>query len=40
MVFTLLRAASTTWRKLNGTNQLRRLIEGVTQPDADQRRLI
>ena len=29
MVFTLVRAASTKWRKLNGKNQLPRLIEGV-----------
>ncbi|MBB1499796.1 IS256 family transposase [Paracoccus sp. MC1862] len=44
MVFTLIRAASKTWRKLNGTNQLPRLIEGVrftdgvAQSDADQSR--
>ena len=44
MVFTLVRAASRKWRKLNGTNQLPRVIEGVTftdgvaQPDADQNR--
>lgn len=44
MVFTLVRAASKKWRKLNGTNQLPRVIEGVTftdgvaQPDADQSR--
>ena len=29
MVFTLVRAASKKWRKLNGTNQLPRVIEGV-----------
>jgi len=29
MVFTLVRAASNKWRKLNGTNQLPRVIEGV-----------
>lgn len=29
MVFMLIRAASKTWRKLNGANQLPRLIEGV-----------
>ncbi len=29
MVFTLIRAASKKWRKLNGTNQLPRVIEGV-----------
>jgi putative transposase len=33
MVFTLVRAASKTWRKLNGTNQLPRLIEGVRFTD-------
>lgn len=33
MVFTLVRAASKTWRKLNGTNQLPRVIEGVTFTD-------
>ena len=44
MVFTLVRAASKKWRKLNGTNQLPRVIEGVrftdgvAQPDADQSR--
>jgi len=44
MVFTLVKAASTKWRKLNGTNQLPRLIEGVkftdgvAQPDATQSR--
>lgn len=44
MVFTLVRAASKTWRKLNGTNQLPRLIEGVkftdgvAQTDANQDR--
>lgn len=44
MVFTLVRAASKTWRKLNGANQLPRVIEGVTftdgvaQPDANQNR--
>jgi putative transposase len=29
MVFMLIRAASKTWRKLKGANQLPRLIEGV-----------
>ena len=29
MIFTLVRAASKKWRKLNGTNQLPRVIEGV-----------
>ena len=29
MVFTLIRAASKTWRKLKGANQLPLLIEGV-----------
>ena len=29
MVFTMVRAASKKWRKLNGTNQLPRVIEGV-----------
>jgi transposase-like protein len=44
MVFTLVRAASKTWRKLNGTNQLPRVIEGVkfndgvAQSDPDQSR--
>jgi transposase-like protein len=44
MVFTLVRAATKTWRKLNGTNQLPRVIEGVkfrdgvAQSDADQSR--
>lgn len=33
MVFTLVRAASAKWRKLNGTNQLPRVIEGVTFND-------
>jgi len=33
MVFALVRAASKTWRKLNGTNQLPRVIEGVTFTD-------
>jgi hypothetical protein len=33
MVFTLIRAASRTWRKLNGTNQLPRVIEGVKFTD-------
>ena len=42
LLFTLVRAASKKWRKLNGTNQLPRVIEGVTftdgvaQPDATQ----
>ena len=44
MVFTLVRAASKKWRKLNGTNQLPRIIDGVTftdgvaQSDATQSR--
>ena len=33
MVFTLVRAASKKWRKLNGTNQLPRVIEGVKFTD-------
>lgn len=33
MVFTLVRAASKTWRRLNGTNQLPRVIEGVKFTD-------
>ncbi len=33
MVFTPVSAASKTWRKLNGTNQLPRVIEGVTFTD-------
>lgn len=33
MVFTLVRAASKTWRKLNGRNQLSRVIEGVKFTD-------
>jgi hypothetical protein len=42
MVFTLIRAASKKWRKLNGTTQLPRVIEGVrfndglAQTDATQ----
>ncbi|VVM08245.1 hypothetical protein MAMC_02021 [Methylacidimicrobium cyclopophantes] len=44
MVFTLIRAASKKWRKLNGSNQLPRVIEGVrfndgvAQTDATQSR--
>ena len=44
MVFTLVRAAAKTWRKLNGTNQLPRVIQGVkftdgvAQCDATQNR--
>jgi len=44
MVFTLVRAASKKWRKLNGANQLPRVIEGVkfadgvAQPDAEESR--
>ncbi|GHE04212.1 hypothetical protein GCM10008024_30650 [Allgaiera indica] len=44
MVFTLVRAASKRWRRLNGKNQLPRVIEGVkfsdgiAQPDASQNR--
>ncbi len=33
MVFTLVRAASKTWHKLKGTNQLSRIIEGVKFTD-------
>lgn len=33
MVFTLVRTASKKWRKLNGRNQLPRVIEGVTFTD-------
>ena len=33
MVFTLVRAAAKTWRKLNGTNQLPRVIQGVKFTD-------
>ena len=33
MVFTLVRAASKTWRKLNGTNRLPSVIEGVKFTD-------
>ncbi len=33
MVFTLARAASKKWRKLNGTNQLPHVIEGVRFTD-------
>ena len=33
MVFILVRAASKKWRKLNGTNQLPRVIEGVRFTD-------
>jgi transposase-like protein len=33
MVFTLVRAASKTWRRLNGANQLPRIIEGVKFTD-------
>jgi putative transposase len=44
MVFSLVRAASQKWRKLNGRNQLPRVIEGVkftdgvALPDADESR--
>lgn len=44
MVFTLIAAASKTWRKLNGSNRLPHVIEGVTfadgvaQPDATKNR--
>lgn len=44
MVFTLVQAASRKWRRLNGTNQLPRVIEGgkftdgVAQTDANQER--
>jgi len=44
MVFALVTAASRTWRRLNGTNQLPRVIEGikftdgVAQADATQNR--
>ena len=33
MVFTLIRAASQKWRRLNGANQLPRVIEGVKFTD-------
>mgnify|MGYP005862387815 CR=1 FL=1 len=33
MVFTLVRAVSKTWRKLNGTNRLPSVIEGVKFTD-------
>jgi putative transposase len=33
MVFTLVRAASKTWRRLNGANQVPRVIEGVKFTD-------
>ena len=33
MVLTLVRAESKTWRRLNGANQLPRLIEGVRFTD-------
>jgi len=33
MVFTLVRAASKTWRRLNGTNRLPSVIEGVEFTD-------
>ena len=33
MVFTLVRAAAKTWRRLNGTNQLPRVIQGVKFTD-------
>ena len=33
MVFTLVRAASKNWRRLNGANQLPRVIEGVKFTD-------
>jgi len=33
MVFTLFRAASKTWRKLNGTNRLPSAIEGIKFSD-------
>jgi len=38
MVFTLVRAASKKWRKLNGANQLPSVIEGVTFTDGIARR--
>jgi len=44
MVFALVRAASKKWRKLNGANQLPRVVEGVrftdgvSQPDATESR--
>lgn len=44
MVFALVRAASQKWRKLNGQNQLPRVIEGVkftdgvANADADENR--
>ena len=33
MVFTLIRAASNRWRRLNGANKLPRIIEGVKFTD-------
>ena len=33
MVFTLVRAASKKWRRINGANQLPRVIEGVKFTD-------
>jgi hypothetical protein len=33
MVFTLVRAASKKWRRLNGTNQLPRVIDGIAFVD-------
>ena len=38
MVFTLVRAASRKWRRLNGANQLPSVIEGVTFTDGVARR--
>lgn len=38
MVFTLVRAASKKWRRLNGANQLPSVIEGVTFTDGIARR--
>jgi transposase-like protein len=38
MIFTLVRAASKKWRKLNGANQLPSVIEGVTFTDGIARR--
>ena len=34
MVFTLVRAASRKWRRLNGTNQLPRVVEGIKFTDS------
>ncbi len=33
MVFTLVRAAEKKWRRLNGANQLPRVVDGITFTD-------